>query len=492
MKNNNIQKDWTELLRDKAGSYAGDKPEMTFAELKEKMLSAAAGQQVATSASRRGIPAWLKYAAAVAVVAAGGVFALTQHPAGESQIAELTDAGEDEIVVVAQEEPVAGDTSHAIDPSQYTADDAASAGSPSAASKASSLRRATASQTAYSNQNNTDIITEKADGSSPAANTNYTNSNSIDTNVEGNTGDSASADSASAADAKASDSQGADASKDSQGADNAPAAKGIDETPSTKGTDETPAAKGTDEAPSTKGSAGQTAPAQNTPATKGSPANGTDPFAEPVKPVRKQLKKFSLGASGFMASNSIGSGNADNAPKGMTVYTDKNGKVFYSFGAPTARYNHSAPISGGISLRYSITPAFFAETGLRFTYLHTWITPSGASQNLLYAGIPLGVGFNFLDLGNFDIYASAYGMPAKCVMGRTSANFPSNYAKLSDIPIMWSAGASLGAGYNITRTIGLFAEPTISYFFPDDNAPQTLYKENPWYSTLNLGVRFNL
>ena len=474
MKNNNIQKDWTELLRDKAGSYAGDKPEMTFAELKEKMLSAAAGQQVATSASRRGIPAWLKYAAAVAVVAAGGVFALTQHPAGESQIAELTDAGEDEIVVVAQEEPEAGDTSHAIDPSQYTADDAASAGSPSAASKASSLRRATTSQTAYSNQNNTDIITEKADGSSPAANTNYTNSNSIDTNVEGNTGDSASADSASADAAKASDSQGANASKDSQGADNAPAAKGTDETPSTKG------------------SAGQTAPAQNTPATKGSPANGNDTFAEPVKPVRKQLKKFSLGASGFLASNSIGNGNADNAPKGMTVYTDKNGKVFYSFGAPTARYNHSAPISGGISLRYSITPVFFAETGLRFTYLHTWITPSGASQNLLYAGIPIGVGFNFLDLGNFDIYASAYGMPAKCVMGRTSANFPSNYAKLSDIPIMWSAGASLGAGYNITRTIGLFAEPTISYFFPDDNAPQTLYKENPWYFTLNLGVRFNL
>ena len=459
MKNNNIQKDWTELLRDKAGSYAGDKPEMTFAELKEKMLSAAAGQQAASSASRRGIPAWLKYAAAVAVVAAGGVFALTQHPASERQIAELTDAGEDEIVVVAQEEPDAGDTSHAIDPSQYTADDAASSGSPSAASQASSLRRATTSRTAYSNQNNTDIITEKADGSSPAANTNYTNSNSIDTNVEGNTGDSASADSASDS------TQETNTTKDSQG--NAPA-------------------------PETKGAAGQTAPAQTTPSTKGSPVKDTDPFAEPVKPVRKQLKKFSLGASGFLASNSIGNGNADNAPKGMTVYTDKNGKVFYSFGAPTARYNHSAPISGGISLRYSITPAFFAETGLRFTYLHTWITPSGASQNLLYAGIPIGVGFNFLDLGNFDIYASAYGMPAKCVMGRTSANFPSNYSKLSDIPIMWSAGASLGAGYNITRNIGLFAEPTISYFFPDDNAPQTLYKENPWYFTLNLGVRFNL
>lgn len=474
MNNNDIQKDWTGLLREKAGSYAGDKPEMSFAELKEKMLLAAAGQQAASSASRRGIPAWLKYAAAVAVVAAGGLFALTQRPVGEGQIAEVTNAPEDEIVVVAREEPGAGDTSCAIDPIQYTADDAASAGSTSAAYKASPLRRTTASRTACSNQNNTDVITEKADGSSPVVNTNYTNSNSTDTTVDGNTGDSASADSAPAADVKASDSKGSDEAKDSRGADSAPAAKGTDETPSAKG------------------SAGQTAPAQTATEPKGGAAKETDPFAEPVKPVRKQLKKFSLGASGFLASNSIGNGNADNAPKGMTVYTDKTGKVFYSFGAPTARYYHSAPVSGGLSLRYFITPAFFAETGLRFTYLHTWISPSGAVQNLLYAGIPVGVGFNFVELGSFNLYASAYGMPAKCVMGRTNANFPSNYSKLSDIPIMWSAGASLGAGYNITRTIGLFAEPTVSYYFPNDNAPQTLYKENPFYFTLNLGVRFNL
>lgn len=446
MKNNDIQKDWTGLLREKAGSYAGDKPEMSFAELKEKMLLAAAGQQAAGSASRRGIPAWLKYAAAVAVVAAGGVFALTRRPAGDSQIAEATNAGEEEIVVVAREEAASDDTSYAIDPSGYTAADAASSDTP-AVSNTSSASSAKSSRKAYSNQNNTDIITEKADGSSPAANTNYTNSNSTDKYVDGDTGDSASADSDKAADG------GQEAG----------------------------------EAPATKG-----APAQAAPAAKGTPANGTDPFAEPVKPVRKQLKKFSLGASGFLASNSIGNGNADNAPKGMTVYTDKNGKVFYSFGAPTARYYHSAPVSGGLSLRYFITPAFFAETGLRFTYLHTWISPSGAVQNLLYAGIPVGVGFNFVELGSFNLYASAYGMPAKCVMGRTNANFPSNYSKLSDIPIMWSAGASLGAGYNITRTIGLFAEPTVSYYFPNDNAPQTLYKENPFYFTLNLGVRFNL
>ena len=219
-----------------------------------------------------------------------------------------------------------------------------------------------------------------------------------------------------------------------------------------------------------------------------------DPFEEPVKPIRKQLRRFSIGASGFLANSSVGSGNvnADSSPKGMVVYTDRNGKVFYSYGAPTVRYYHSAPISGGISLRYSFTDRFYAETGVRLTYLHTWISPSGASQDLLFAGIPVGVGCNFLSLGNFDLYGSLYGMPSKCVWGHSYSNFPSNYSKLSDIPVMWSTGAAVGASYSFTRLLSLFAEPTISYYFTGDDAPQTIYKENPWYFTLNVGLRFNL
>lgn len=217
-----------------------------------------------------------------------------------------------------------------------------------------------------------------------------------------------------------------------------------------------------------------------------------DPFAEPVEPLHKQIRKFSVSASGLLAGNTSKSGGADEAVnRGMVTYTDSRGNLYYSMGAPEVKYNYSAPVSAGISLRYSFTDRFFAETGVRFTYLHTWITPSQANQDLLYAGIPVGVGYNFANNNDFQFYGSVYGMGAKCIMGRESVNFPSNFAKMGDIPVMWSTGASLGASYNITRHIGLFAEPTVSYYIPDKDAPQTLYKENPFYFTLNLGVRFN-
>ena len=161
-------------------------------------------------------------------------------------------------------------------------------------------------------------------------------------------------------------------------------------------------------------------------------------------------------------------------------------------GSPELNYHYTAPVSGGISLRYHLTNQFYAETGLRFTYLRTWVSPTGAHQNLLYAGIPVGLGYKFLNTTHFDLYGSVYGMASKCIMGRESTNFPSNYTKLGEIPVMFSAGIAPGAEYRFNNLIGIYAEPTLSWYFKNDKAPQTLYKENPLYFTLNIGLRFNL
>ncbi len=215
---------------------------------------------------------------------------------------------------------------------------------------------------------------------------------------------------------------------------------------------------------------------------------------QPVKPVRKQLQRFSLGASGMLATNS-GRNNGDAKqymPNGMMVTTDKLGNKYYSFGAPELHYNYSAPVSAGISLRYDITNRLYAETGLRFTYLSTTVEPSGARQDLLFAGIPLGVGCTLFEWGNLDLYGSAYGMPSKCVWGREGPSFPANISGIEDVPLMWSAGIAPGVQYTFGGLVSLYAEPTLSYYFKNDKAPETLYKENPFYFTVNLGIRFNL
>ncbi len=218
---------------------------------------------------------------------------------------------------------------------------------------------------------------------------------------------------------------------------------------------------------------------------------GSDPFAEPVEPVRKQLKRFSLGASGVLAANASARGDHAN-PNDLSVTTDREGNKYFDFGAPEIQYHYTAPVSGGLSLRYHFTNQFYAETGLRFTYLRTWVTPTGARQNLLFAGIPVGLGARFASLGKFDLYGSAYGMGSKCIYGSESPNYPCNFTTLDEIPLMWSVGVSPGAEYHITPLIGLYAEPTLSWYFKNEKAPNTLYKDNPLYFTLNIGVRFNM
>ena len=220
----------------------------------------------------------------------------------------------------------------------------------------------------------------------------------------------------------------------------------------------------------------------------------SDPFAagKPVSPIREQLKRFSLGASGMLASNAVGADTKDKAAAQMSVHYDRDGNLFYSFGTQEPQYHYSAPVAGGISLRYNITNVLYAETGVRFTYLHTWVTPTGARQQLLFAGVPFGLGCKITDIGPVDLYGSLYGMPSKCIAGHESANYPSNYTNVGEIPVMWSSGVSVGAEYNFTPMLSLFAEPTVSYYFPNRKAPQTIYKDNPYYFTVNLGLRFNL
>ena len=83
-------------------------------------------------------------------------------------------------------------------------------------------------------------------------------------------------------------------------------------------------------------------------------------------------------------------------------------------------------------------------------------------------------------------------MPSKCVWGRAGTSYPANISNIGDIPVLWSAGIAPGLQYNFGDLVGIFAEPTLSYYFKNEKAPQTLYKEQPFYFTLNIGVRFNL
>lgn len=216
-------------------------------------------------------------------------------------------------------------------------------------------------------------------------------------------------------------------------------------------------------------------------------------FAEPQK--KQRGGKFSVGING-----QFGNGDANSSeiaahsivPQVPTVSKDTPyGSMTFAMAVARTEYHHAAPVSFGVSFRYDMPSGIYAESGLRFTQLLTMVTPSGAKQALLYAGIPVGLGYNLFSTGNLGVYASGYYMPAKCIAGRESTSYPTNSTNRKDVPLQHSAGISAGADYTVWNMISIYAEPTLSYYFKSENAPMTIFTENPFYLTLNLGARFN-
>ena len=426
MKNNNMKKDWTDVLKQKLESYVPDDVQLPgFEDIRQKMLAAgaAAGASGGAAAGRRKPLKWLAYAASLAAVVAGGALLLRNDNDGAKPAASIAEA--------VTENPAANE-SERVYVVESDADDAAQNALAEAAQANNALAEAAPAKAAIARN-----FTPKTSGKT-----------SVPASEDAISNDRSDAETGNSTEADGTDTQAAllaDAQTDS----NSDAVPGRDIYS----------------------------------------GGNNDPLAESVEPIRKQLKRFSIGASGILAAN--GSGNTARKGEGLNVVIGSDGKKYLGLGAPELTYHYTAPVSGGLSLRYQLTNQFYAETGLRFTYLRTWVSPTGAYQNLLYAGIPVGLGCKFVQLGNFDIYGSAYGMASKCIAGSESTNFPYNYV-LGEIPVMWSAGVAPGAEYHFVQLVSLYAEPTLSYYFKNEKAPQTLYKENPLYFTVNIGVRFNL
>ena len=148
---------------------------------------------------------------------------------------------------------------------------------------------------------------------------------------------------------------------------------------------------------------------------------------------------------------------------------------------------HKQPISLGFSLRKDLAKGFSLETGLTYTYLASDVVLGNDAvekeQKLHYLGIPLRVNWNFLDLKSFTLYVSAGGMVEKCIYGKLGNE------KQTVKPLQLSAMGAVGAQYNVSKKVGIYFEPGLSYYFDDGSTVQTIRKERPCTFTLQAGVR---
>lgn len=170
---------------------------------------------------------------------------------------------------------------------------------------------------------------------------------------------------------------------------------------------------------------------------------------------------------------------------------------------PTTDVKHHFPVSVGITVEKSLSPAFALETGLVYTYLASDLTAGDATyytqkQQLHYLGIPLKLRWKFLRKRIFDLYLAGGGMVEKCLSGKLSAHYEVNDRPsltedetLRVDPLQWSVSAAAGITLKLAPHVNLYAEPGIVYYFDDGSHVSTIRKEKPLNINLQAGLRFD-
>lgn len=170
---------------------------------------------------------------------------------------------------------------------------------------------------------------------------------------------------------------------------------------------------------------------------------------------------------------------------------------------PTTDVKHHFPISVGVTVQKSLTPALALETGLVYTYLASDLTAGDAAyytqkQQLHYLGIPVKLNWNFLRKRYFNLYLTGGGMVEKCIYGELSSRYEVNdRPSLSETdrlhvdPLQWSVSAAAGISFKLASHINLYAEPGVVYYFDDGSHISTIRKEKPFNINLQAGLRFD-
>ena len=97
----------------------------------------------------------------------------------------------------------------------------------------------------------------------------------------------------------------------------------------------------------------------------------------------------------------------------------------------------------------------------------------------------------------FEVYGSAGGMLEKCISG--SQKLAQKVSKDISIEeetdlkvheLQDSLKAALGVQLKLNDRVGIYAEPSVVYYFEDGSGVETIRKERPLNLNIQVGLRF--
>ena len=153
-------------------------------------------------------------------------------------------------------------------------------------------------------------------------------------------------------------------------------------------------------------------------------------------------------------------------------------------------FTHAFPFKGGLSVGIPVSDRLRITTGLEYSLYQTRVsfTKSGEKKQAAhYLGVPLRLDGSLASNRWLDVYVGG-GVSGDWCVGATLAGI--------DIPRDGFSFSLLGAGgvqFKVTRHLGLYVEPEISWTLPSEKRVLETYRSaHPFLFSVATGLRINL
>ena len=196
-----------------------------------------------------------------------------------------------------------------------------------------------------------------------------------------------------------------------------------------------------------------------------------------------------------MAFNGIGSLGTFNLPPGSNNPNEQEMDTIT---------RHRLPLTFGLSVNKMLHNRWAIGSGLQYTQLYSetqagntfaWVQQT---QRLHYLGIPIRATWYPVKTNRLAVYTSAQAM-MELPIGSTcqekttvNGNLISTKRLELDPSIQWSIGLGIGLEYRLTPVIGLYAEPSLNYFFNTGDGIDTYRTAHPFTFSVPIGIRISI
>ena len=154
-----------------------------------------------------------------------------------------------------------------------------------------------------------------------------------------------------------------------------------------------------------------------------------------------------------------------------------------------ASFRHHMPLGAGVGISFALGKKLALESGLNYTLLWSELTPEGGNvrqnQYIHYLGIPLQLDWIFFDRAGFRLYSGIGARMDICAGARIDG------VKVKENPLQWSASATVGAGYNFNRHVGIYLRPELDFYLSGTRL-NSVRKAGGVNVTLRAGLQISL